>query len=191
MRNKIIFAIPGVILLIILPVWLIVGQYLDKAEATETTEQRTEATELITEEVTTEEVTTESPVYSGITVTAIPENVREAKRQLEEKKIEEKTEEPERTVPAGGHLTRSGGVYYFNGHKETWYSTNEAAGQNTAVPIPGKHVDENGIIRDGDGFVCVASSDHAFYSIVETSWGLAKVYDCGCSHGMIDIYTSW
>lgn len=187
MRNKIIFAIPGVILLIILPVWLIVGQYLDKAEATETTEQRTEATELITEEVTTEEVTTEAPVYSGITVTAIPENVREAKRQLEE----EKTEEPESTVPAGGHLTRSGGVYYFNEHKETWYSTNEAAGQCTAVPIPGKHVDENGIIRDADGYICVASSDHAFYSIVETSWGLAKVYDCGCSHGTIDIFTNW
>lgn len=93
--------------------------------------------------------------------------------------------------PTGGHLTRSGGVYYFGGHKETWYSTKERSGQSTAVPIPGKHADENGIIRDADGYVCVASSDHRIYSIVETSWGPGKVYDCGCSHGTVDVYTTW
>lgn len=93
--------------------------------------------------------------------------------------------------PTGGHLTRSGGVYYFGGHKETWYSTKERSGQSTAVPIPGKHADENGIIRDADGYVCVASSDHRIYSIVETSWGPAKVYDTGCRHGTIDVYTTW
>ena len=92
---------------------------------------------------------------------------------------------------SGGHLTRSGGVYYYNGHKETWYSTNEAGGKTTARSIPGKHADENGIIRDEDGYICVASSDLAFYSIVETSLGTGKVYDCGCSHGTIDIYTTW
>lgn len=92
---------------------------------------------------------------------------------------------------SGGHLTRSGGVYYYNGHKETWYSTNEAGGKTTARSIPGKHADENGLIRDEDGYICVASSDLAFYSIVETSLGMAKVYDCGCKSGTIDIYTTW
>ena len=92
---------------------------------------------------------------------------------------------------SGGHLTKSGGVYYYNGHKETWYSTNEAGGKTTARSIPGKHADENGIIRDEDGYICVASSDMAFYSIVETSLGTAKVYDCGCKSGTIDIYTTW
>lgn len=92
---------------------------------------------------------------------------------------------------SGGHLTRSGGVYWYNGHKETWYSTNERGGQTTARSIPNKWVDENGIIRDGDGYICVASSDHDFYTVVETSLGAGKVYDCGCSHGTIDIYTTW
>ena len=92
---------------------------------------------------------------------------------------------------SGGHLTKSGGVYYYNGRKETWYSTREAAGKNTARSIPGKHADENGLIRDEDGYICVASSDLAFYTVVETSLGMAKVYDCGCSHGTIDIYTNW
>lgn len=89
------------------------------------------------------------------------------------------------------HLTRSNGVVYCFGHRETWYSTNEAAGQATAREIPGKHVADDGTIRDGDGFICVASSDLPFYTIVMTSVGVGKVYDCGCSSGTIDVYTNW
>ena len=95
------------------------------------------------------------------------------------------------TIPSGGHLTREGGVYYYGGHKETWYSTNEKGGQTTARSIPNKYVDEYGLIRDGDGYICVASSDLPFYTVVETSLGAGKVYDCGCSSGTIDIYTTW
>lgn len=105
--------------------------------------------------------------------------------QKTEKQTEQKTEKP------AGHLTRAGGVFYFNGYKETWYSTNEGCGQATARPIPGKHVDENGIIRDEDGYICVASSDLPFYSVITISLGDAKVYDTGCSSGTIDVYTTW
>ena len=90
-----------------------------------------------------------------------------------------------------GHLTRSNGSIHVFGHRETWYSTNEASGQATAVSIPGKHVADDGTIRDADGYICVASSDLPFYSIVMTSVGPGKVYDCGCSHGTIDVYTTW
>ena len=90
-----------------------------------------------------------------------------------------------------GHLTRSNGSIRCFGHRETWYSTNEGCGQTTARSIPGKHVADDGTIRDGDGFICVASSDLPFYSIVMTSVGPGKVYDCGCSSGTIDIYTNW
>lgn len=89
------------------------------------------------------------------------------------------------------HLTRSNGSIDVFGHHETWYSTNEGAGQATAVDIPGKHVADDGTIRDEDGFICVASSDLPFYSLVMTSVGPGKVYDCGCSHGIIDVYTTW
>lgn len=90
-----------------------------------------------------------------------------------------------------GHLTRSNGSIDVFGHHETWYSTNEAAGKNTAWEIPGKHVADDGTIRDEDGFICVASSDHKHGTIVMTSVGPGKVYDTGCSHGTIDVYTNW
>ena len=88
-------------------------------------------------------------------------------------------------------MTRSKGVVYFNGHKETWYSVNEPGGVSTARPIPGKHVASDDTIRDADGYICVASSDLPFYSVVMTSMGPGKVYDCGCRSGKIDIYTVW
>lgn len=90
-----------------------------------------------------------------------------------------------------GHLTRSNGSIRCFGHRETWYSTNEGCGKNTARSIPGKHVADDGTIRDEDGYICVASSDLAFYTIVMTSVGPGKVYDCGCSSGTIDVYTNW
>jgi hypothetical protein len=89
------------------------------------------------------------------------------------------------------HLTRSNGSIDVFGHHETWYSTNEGCGQTTAVPIPGKYVADDGTIRDEDGYICVASSDLKMYSIVMTSVGPGKVYDTGCSHGTIDVYTNW
>ena len=89
------------------------------------------------------------------------------------------------------HLTRTNGSIDVLGHHETWYSTNEGCGQTTAVPIPGKHVADDGTIRDEDGYICVASSDLKMYSIVMTSVGPGKVYDTGCSHGTIDVYTNW
>ncbi len=92
-----------------------------------------------------------------------------------------------------GHLTRSNGTVRYNGHRETWYSTNEGAGQATAVHIPGKHVAKDGTIRDAEGYICVAAAQSYMrvYSTLMTSLGPAKVYDTGCSHGTIDVYTCW
>ena len=94
---------------------------------------------------------------------------------------------------SGGHLTRSGGVYYYGDHKETWYSTNEPGQTVTAISIPGKHAGSDGVIRDADGYICVATNQdfHKFGEVIETSLGLAKVYDCGCRYGTVDIYTTW
>ncbi len=90
---------------------------------------------------------------------------------------------------SGGALTPSKGVVYYNGHRETYYSQRVLPGGG--LNIPGRHVAEDGTIRDADGYICVASSDLAWGSVVETSLGTAKVYDCGCASGTIDIYTDW
>ncbi len=91
--------------------------------------------------------------------------------------------------PTGsGILTYTGGVNYFNGHMETWYTRRQWTGD---LGIPGMYIGSDGIIRDGDGYICVASDDDPKGTIVETSLGTGKVYDSGPGHGIIDIYTDW
>ena len=88
-------------------------------------------------------------------------------------------------------LTKSRGALYYNGHKETYYSEKVLPGSGLA--IPGRHVADDGTIRDEDGYICVAA-DWSYMpkgSVLVTSLGPAKVYDTGCSYGTIDIYVSW
>ena len=73
-------------------------------------------------------------------------------------------------------LTASKGALYFNGHKETYYSEKVLPG--TGLRIPGRHVADDGTIRDEDGYICVAA-DYSFMpygSVLITSLGPAKVY---------------
>ncbi len=90
---------------------------------------------------------------------------------------------------SGGALTPEKGVVYYNGHKETYYSQKVLPGGG--LNIPGRHVASDGTIRDADGYICVASSDLAKGTVVNTSLGPGKVYDSGCASGTIDIYTNW
>lgn len=88
-------------------------------------------------------------------------------------------------------LTASKGVVYFNGHKETYYSEKVLPGNG--LNIPGRHVAEDGTIRDSEGYI-VISSDLSYASkgsTLMTSLGPAKVYDTGCAYGTLDIYVSW
>lgn len=174
---------------------------------TETPTTEAITTEYITEEVTTEMPTTEQPTTrEKIVELEVVQTVSEDSYIIVEE--EEVTEDIIGEIDMDGygwvqlqyddpyyimdnHLTRSNGSIRCFGHRETWYSTNEACGKATARDIPGKHVASDGTIRDRDGYICVASSDLSFYSIVMTSVGPGKVYDCGCSHGTIDVYTNW
>lgn len=88
-----------------------------------------------------------------------------------------------------GVLTASGGVNWYNGVYETYYSQRVLPGGG--LDIPGRHVAEDGTVRDGDGNIVVASDNLAYGSQVETSLGPGKVYDTGVGHGGIDIYTDW
>lgn len=88
-------------------------------------------------------------------------------------------------------ITPKGGVCHYNGHKETYYSEKVLPGGG--LKIPGRHVADDGTIRDEDGYICVAS-DLSFMergSTLMTSLGPAKVYDTGCDYGTIDIYVNW
>jgi hypothetical protein len=88
---------------------------------------------------------------------------------------------------------KSEGVRYGeDGTRYTWYSQNILPGGGlTELNNNGRHVDDQGFIRDADGYIAVASNDHAQGEIVDTPWGQGKVYDSGCASGTIDIYTDF
>lgn len=83
------------------------------------------------------------------------------------------------------------GVVYFNGHKEAYYSQNVLPGGG--LRIPGRHVAEDGTVRDEEGYICVAADWNylPYGATVLTSLGPARVYDTGCDYGVIDIYVNW
>jgi len=88
-------------------------------------------------------------------------------------------------------LNKRRGAIYFNGHRETYYSEKVLPGNG--LRIPGRHVADDGTIRDENGYICVAA-DPGFLArgtVLITSLGPAKVYDSGCAYGTVDIYVNW
>ena len=88
-------------------------------------------------------------------------------------------------------LTQSKGALYFDGHKETYYSQRVLPGNS--LSIPGRHVADDGTVRDAEGYICVAT-DYSYMpygSTLMTSKGPAKVYDTGCAYGTVDLYVDW
>ena len=73
----------------------------------------------------------------------------------------------------GSGLTPQSGVNYFNGRRETYYSSNVLYHYNTPNWVLGS----DGVYRTQDGYVVVAASDLPQGSYVETSFGMAQVLD--------------
>jgi len=58
------------------------------------------------------------------------------------------------------------------------------------LDIPGENFDSDGVSYDGDGYIVVASRDHARGEVIDTPYGEAKVYDYCPTSGVVDIYTN-
>lgn len=86
-----------------------------------------------------------------------------------------------------GMLTQQGGVNWYNGKKETYYSSNVLYHYMT----PEWNCGSDGVWRDSDGYVILASSDMEYGTVHETSLGAGRVYDTGCPEGVVDVYVSW
>lgn len=86
-------------------------------------------------------------------------------------------------------LTASSGVNYYNGRKETYYSSNVLYHYRTPEWTAG----DDGVYRDSDGYVVVAANckEYSEGDIIESSFGPAKVYDSGCDYGTTDVYVNW
>lgn len=94
---------------------------------------------------------------------------------------------------SSSRLTKSKGATYYNGHKETYYSQKVLSGKGLkALNNNGRHVANDGTVRDGDGYIAVACNYLPKGSRIMTSLGPGKVYDTGGMTGKwIDIYVNW
>ena len=87
-----------------------------------------------------------------------------------------------------GNSFESDGVWSDGTYRYTWYSSNAAYHYRTPEWTAGS----DGIYRDAEGYVVVASSDHPQGTVIEnTPFGAAKVYDSGCASGTLDVYTNF
>lgn len=84
------------------------------------------------------------------------------------------------------------GVIDDGEHFYTWYSERVLPGGGlTELNNNGRH-SEDGFVKDGDGYIAVASSDLPKGSVVDTPFGEGKVYDTGSlAPGQVDIYVSF
>lgn len=89
-------------------------------------------------------------------------------------------------VSNGTGLTKSMGVNYYNGRRETYYSSNVLYHYLT----PTWSLDEEGFYRSG-GYYVVAASDMSQGTTFECSKGTCIVLDTGCPAGTTDYYVAW
>ena len=83
------------------------------------------------------------------------------------------------------------GIVEYGGWRWTYYLMSMFPG-STSTPCPGRWINDEGFVCDPDGYVILASVDLAPYTVVETPFGyMGKVYDTGCPHGILDVYTNW
>lgn len=86
------------------------------------------------------------------------------------------------------HDFKSQGTVNDGTYNYTWYSQRVLPGGG--LDIPGRHVDDDGFVRDEDGNLCIAARDIEKGTEVDTPYGKAIVYDY-CPNGNLDIYTDW
>ena len=137
-------------------------------------------------------------------INEVKENVEEEVKRIDkdikkveeskQKKKEEQAQAVAYTAPAAytsgyDHPFQSQGTSNDGTWSYTWYSQRVLPGGG--LSIPGRHVTEDGFVRDADGNICVASDDLAQGAEVETPYGKGKVYDTGSGSGNLDLYTDW
>lgn len=113
-------------------------------------------------------------------------------RQLEQQRRIQQAQQAQRqqtqsSVPNGSGLTRSGGVNWYNGRKETYYSSRVLYHYRTSE----WWIDSEGFYRTSEGYYVVAASDMAQGTVFRGSKGLCQVLDSGCAANVTDYYVQW
>lgn len=136
----------------------------------------------------------EMPVVVDPVAEKIPAVVRAVAEQIPEPEpepvvdeyVEPEPESQPQIINSGSF--KSAGVWYDNNYRYTWYSSNVLYHYRTPEWTAGA----DGIYRDSDGYVVVASSDLPQGAVIDgTPFGACKVYDSGCASGTLDVYTNF
>lgn len=140
------------------------------------------------------ETTEAAPEIACMTFT--PEEAEELLARLQAER--EAAEQAERAREAArrmqvytpGYFKQAGRIWW-GGWSWTYYSERILPGYG--LRIPGRHTDSMGYVRDGDGYLCLASDVHRKGTVLETPFGCyGRVYDCGCGNDYtVDVYVSW
>lgn len=122
-----------------------------------------------------------------VVVEPVTEEIPEPEPEPVVEEYVEPEPEPQPQIINSGSF-KSAGVWYDNNYRYTWYSSNVLYHYRTPEWTAGT----DGIYRDSDGYVVVASSDLPQGTVVEgTPFGACKVYDSGCASGTLDVYTNF
>lgn len=90
---------------------------------------------------------------------------------------------------------QSDGKIEWGGNEYTWYSENVLPGDG--LDIPGRHVNEDGYVVDGDGNICVAIDgvEYGTHVDIPVGNGHGVVYDSltddNSEPNAVDVYVSW
>jgi len=96
-------------------------------------------------------------------------------------------EEPEYDYTPTDGLTPEGGVNYYDGRTETYYSSNVLYHYRTDEWT----LDDEGFYHDAEGRYVVAASDMEQGETFMGSKGECIVLDSGCDAGVTDYYVNW
>lgn len=118
-------------------------------------------------------------------------------KEKDEKEAKAQAEEQAQQTYSGSSASNSGvkislsqfmfdGVVYSGGYKFTYYSQSVLPGGG--LSIPGRHVNADGFVSDGDGYIVLAGSA-PLGTVYDTPFGYkGKIYDRGTYGNHLDVY---
>lgn len=118
-------------------------------------------------------------------------------KEKAEKEAKAQAEEQAQQTYSGSSANNSGvkislsqfmfdGVVYSGGYKFTYYSQSVLPGGG--LSIPGRHVNADGFVSDGDGYIVLAGSA-PLGTVYDTPFGYkGKIYDRGTYGNHLDVY---
>lgn len=118
-------------------------------------------------------------------------------KEKAEKEAKTQAEEQAQQTYSGSSASNSGvkislsqfmfdGVVYSGGYKFTYYSQSVLPGGG--LSIPGRHVNADGFVSDGDGYIVLAGSA-PLGTVYDTPFGYkGKIYDRGTYGNHLDVY---